>query len=1132
MIPPEVTRQLEILGYTSPKSRVRVRCFVAKGMPLDEQLKRGTAWRRDEKTIIPIPIEGWLYPNGAFVRLKKKRCGDKVELDSNRNPIWIEAKSYRDGIAYLRSLNSQGYGVYLIPNEGGGADADITRFPALFYECDGVSKDEQWQKLRSLEAALGHSASLVVETRHSLHCYFALGYDDLRPSTWMQFQQRLIQLQESDPAIWKLARMMRLAGFDHQKWNSETSSLEQFPVRLVQQSDSASAPGNGLRRFTLDEFERVLPKWDRDRWSRTHQTKERVETNPTDNPWDIRNFAHCLAGYQIDGRRDWDTAKCPAHNGQSDNSLHINQSTGATKCHSGCNPKNIYHTALELARSRGYELPETPRTGHKFSDLGGWLFKLKQRLVKNARTKGWGVGRKGEVEVKQPIVKVQPAFVYKNQGQNRDRLDTWAESLKVHKYLLDSSAMGTGKSYDAGLTSPELFDARQVICVSSEHRNPTTPTLKGWADLPARHKGLTRDQFGKLRRAKPGQPYVISPNCGRNDTINALRSKNIGGADTSNIICKTCSNLEPCQAGAVHGYLHDRAQALKQPRLRAHPQSLPSPIEYDYSNDVLLWDEASQILKGHRSISVAATDVTQAIADLAIASPKLFDALRPLLIALYPYLSGENKQPYHGWKHEFIKEVLPQVDVDIDALRSLLEADFDELLNSTKEHGVDLADLPRGVRKRFSDSDSDLSEQVSKISLNWLPDFLEVLRGNVAGNLRISHNTLTITLADRRLAEIAKAAKGNIFLDATANPKDLALVLGCEPSEILTVRQEIPDTSNLKVIQIATMGRLGVGSDRSEFCQSRVDAIINQIKADTVGDVGIIDFKRFATDGDGKRHHWVDSRGSNDFIDCKALVSIGVPCQNLGELQAEFSVLYGRSPQEGTKKVKYPVQINHQPSKDLEPFFEMEISVDDEFNEFCRRRTIADINQEFGRLRAHLRPDESLKAYFVGDYPLDVPVQLRRSADITPEAATKTERIEFAVRGAVRQLRDAGQKITQAAIAQVVGVTQGYISRFRKLLQTLLEDSYSKSNNFSDPPPDVGEVEWMGQEYLPTLAQSPPDELLEEVLSVFENYGAVIWRQVWDATPAAAQTKILQVLMFTLTPEELRSLSIATEVKT
>lgn len=1123
MIPPEMTRQLEILGYTNKRNRVRVRCFVAKGMPLDEQLKRGLAWQKDEKTIIPISVEGWLDASGVFTRLKKKRSSEKVEQDSNGNPIWIEAKRYKDGIAYLRSLNAKGYGIYLIPNSGGGADADITQFPALFYECDGVSKDEQWEKLRSLETALGRSASSVVETRNSLHCYFALDYDGLLPSTWTQYQQRLIQLQESDPAIWNPARLMRLAGFNHQKWNSETLCLEQFPVRLVQESD---------HRFAIDEFEQILPEWDRDRWSRTHQTKERVATNPTDNPWDIRNFAHYLDGYQADGRQGWDTCKCPAHNGESDNSLHIEQNTGGYKCHRGCNPKDIYRAALEQAQSRGYQLPENFQTGQKSVAGQSWLNRFKTHLSRAERPISWGVDLNGEVVNCEVVPPKILAAIYGNEAG--ERLNTWTETLKQSKYVFDTSATGTGKSFDTGTVTPELFGAKQVIYVSAEHRNPTTPTLEHWTDLEARHKGLIRDDFGKLRRAKPGQPYVTSPNCGRNDTISALRSKNIGGADTSGLICQTCPHLEPCRAGATYSYLHDRRESLKQPRLRAHPQSLPSPTEYDYSDKVMIWDEASEIIKNHRSINVTAHDVTRVIADLAIASPELFDKLRPVLTALHPYLSGQIKTPYYGLKDEFIRTALPQADVDIDQLRSHLDVDFDKLLNSTKEeHGVDLADLPRNVRKRFADSDAHLSEEISKnVSLNWLADFITAL-GSANSNLAIGSNgTLTITLPDQRLADIAAAAKGNLFLDATGTAIDLAPALGIEPKEILTISQAVSSCDNLEIIQVATMGRLGVGSDRTEFCQGRVDALINQIKADTSGKVAVFDFKRHTKVADEKRHWWTGSRGVNDVEDCEATILVGVPCRNLGALEAEFKVLYGRAPKEGTKKVKYPVQIKGQPSKDLQPFFEMNVSVDQEFNEFCRRRVQADIHQAIGRLRAHRRPGQQLRVYFIADYPLDVPVTLRRASDITPEAATKTERVQMAIIGAVRQLRDSGLKITQTAIAQITGYSQQYISRFKVLLQTLLEALYSKSSKNIDPPPDVGEAQWMGQEYLPILAESPPNELLEEVLSVFESYGSNVWRQVWNATPATAQIKILQALMFTLAPGELRSLFNAMEVKT
>lgn len=58
------------------------------------------------------------------------------------------------------------------------------------------------------------------------------------------------------------------------------------------------------------------------------------------------------------------------------------------------------------------------------------------------------------------------------------------------------------------------------------------------ADLEAKHGGLVRDQFGKLRRAKKGQPYVVPPNCGLSHVMTALKAKNIQSADSSKLICQ------------------------------------------------------------------------------------------------------------------------------------------------------------------------------------------------------------------------------------------------------------------------------------------------------------------------------------------------------------------------------------------------------------------------------------------------------------------------------------------------------------------------------------------------------------------------------------------------------------------
>jgi len=76
--------------------------------------------------------------------------------------------------------------------------------------------------------------------------------------------------------------------------------------------------------------------------------------DPTDNPLDIRNFAEYLDGFRVEG--DWYKAKCPAHNGVSDNSLHINISSGAPKCWGGCSPKAVYQRVKEQAIANGYNV--------------------------------------------------------------------------------------------------------------------------------------------------------------------------------------------------------------------------------------------------------------------------------------------------------------------------------------------------------------------------------------------------------------------------------------------------------------------------------------------------------------------------------------------------------------------------------------------------------------------------------------------------------------------------------------------------------------------------------------------------------------------------------------------------------
>lgn len=170
-------------------------------------------------------------------------------------------------------------------------------------------------------------------------------------------------------------------------------------------------------------------------------------------------------------------------------------------------------------------------------------------------------------------------------------------------------------------------------------------------------------------------------------------------------------------------------------------------------------------------------------------------------------------------------------------------------------------------------------------------------------------------------------------------------------------------------------------------------------------------------------------------------------------------------------------------------------------------------------MRANRRKGENLTVYILGDCPLDVPVELVKAVDITPDAATKMEKFEMALKGAVAELHSESKKITQQAIAKLTGYSQGYISRFRKLLQTLIESFSSKSNN-SVPPDD--EVVWLATEYLP-LATT--EDLASEIFNFSGVFDLWDWARLWELAPASTQIDILKRLVLALPAKDLKELS-------
>jgi len=868
--------------------------------------------------------------------------------------------------------------------------------------------------------------------------------------------------------------------------------------------------------------------------------QEKVKTERAadiSDPWDIRNLAQYLQGYNPHGRRKgWITAKCPAHNGQSDDSLHIEESTGAFKCHAGCDPKEVYHAAIAIAKAQGHEFP---KAGKKTEiTLGELLHRCRKQI--REQIKKWGFGKKAEVT---PASEPESSVIEYPTGE---RLKTWGELAASYKYILDISGTGCGKSYDTGLVNPQSLGMNHALYVTNDPRNPSNQTLvDGWLLLNGRNNGLKQDDLGKWRRAKPGAAYQEPPNCSRTQTIDAIRGYGIKNADRSELICKGCNNYELCKMGVKYGYINDRARVLsikegEQKKIRSHPGSLPSPtpvitndgseIVFPYQETVLLWEESAETLHNQQSIEVYKSDLeklTLALLDY----PKLLESLQPLLCSLKDLLDGSVKQPNKfGWSHNQLIKQLPTVDVDLVALEEATRPDLSDL-NSVGEYGEDISNLPRQLRKRFNDSDSQTAEHLKQSLLKqWILPFVTILNGTANGYISFRGKTLTIAYIDSYLPSIARKAGVNIFLDATGDAAQLAAILGVERNAIAVVKEAAPPVSNVEHIQVGGLGRLGISRGADQ--QRRVEAILGELQQ-RHPDAVTFRFKKDAQAGDYR--HFAESRGVNDAQTKLVVIIDGIPCENIEALRAKFTCINGYVPSDETVEVEIPVQVDRVMNRDgilvdapadLQPTFKMSVPVDEKFRQFVDRHIQSTIKQEIGRLRANRRPNEQLSVYILGDYPLDLPVTLVRARDITIEGASKEERLIDTIQKAIATLEEQGRKVTQQAISILTKISQQHVSRLlKKLTHFALSNTLSKmskTDELCNQPEELEVYQQLADNYLPVIAELPTAELFKEVELLV---GLDDWVEIWHRTRSQVQQVILTKLFGLLPLPQLERLA-------
>ena len=121
----------------------------------------------------------------------------------------------RKGGSSKRLINewqADGRGVYVVVNDGGDTNADITTCRAFFAEWD--DRPKEWQLTAWRDLKLPEPTMQIDTGGKSIHNYWVLS-DPITPAHWELVQSRLLDYCDADRSIKNAARVMRLPGTYH-----------------------------------------------------------------------------------------------------------------------------------------------------------------------------------------------------------------------------------------------------------------------------------------------------------------------------------------------------------------------------------------------------------------------------------------------------------------------------------------------------------------------------------------------------------------------------------------------------------------------------------------------------------------------------------------------------------------------------------------------------------------------------------------------------------------------------------------------------------------------------------------------------------------------------------------------------
>ena len=114
--------------------------------------------------------------------------------------------------AIVEEWQAEGRGVYVVINDGGDTDSEITACRALFCEWDDRPKD--WQVTAWQELNLPEPTMQVDTGGKSIHSYWIFN-TAITPEQWRSLQKRLLEHADADRTLKNPSRVMRLPGTHH-----------------------------------------------------------------------------------------------------------------------------------------------------------------------------------------------------------------------------------------------------------------------------------------------------------------------------------------------------------------------------------------------------------------------------------------------------------------------------------------------------------------------------------------------------------------------------------------------------------------------------------------------------------------------------------------------------------------------------------------------------------------------------------------------------------------------------------------------------------------------------------------------------------------------------------------------------